>query len=134
MDASDWKEETLIVDPSTAQDSLLFVRFRFKAGVIGNDEGWYLDDIRIQAVSTVAEQHQSIGRIYPIPAARWLIVEPAGRPAPIELWSLQGRIVPATEYEVHKSGGRYLLDVQQIPPGAYVLRVGTVRKVVWIVR
>ncbi len=134
MDASDWKEETLVVAPPTAQDSLLFVRFRFKAGVIGNDEGWYLDDIRIQAISTVAELQRSDLRVYPIPTARWLVVESAGRPVPVELWSLQGRIVPATEYAVHESAGRYLLDVQKIPPGAYILRVGEVRKIVWIVR
>ncbi len=134
MDASDWKEETLVVVPPTAQDSLLFVRFRFKAGVIGNDEGWYLDDIRIQAVSTVAEQQQSRIRIYPIPTARWLVVEHAEPRVPIELWSLQGQVVPTTKYTVHATKGRYLLDVERIPPGAYILRVGAVRKVVWIVR
>ncbi len=135
MDQSDWKEETITILPSSPADSLLFVRFRFSAGVVGNDQGWYLDDLTLHTISGVPTVTLETVRIFPLPTRRWLTVEHCPPHQPITLRTLYGQRLLRSAYTVvRRETDRCLLDLQRLPSGIYLLQVGEVQRLFWIVR
>jgi len=71
----DWKFETIVYENAANWQSA-YVRFRFDANRLFNDDGWYLDNIEIANTPLSVKDMQTNGlvRLYPNPASDFMIL------------------------------------------------------------
>ena len=70
-------------------------------------------------------------RAWPNPTRDRLLVDVPGGAQAVQLFDAQGRSVPCF---LQRMGDRYLLDVEALPAGAYVVRTNDARTVRWMKR
>jgi hypothetical protein len=125
LTAEDWKPETITIG-SQSGDTLAF-RFRLKTNVLKNDDGWYIDDIKISG-STPVEEIASDTKgfsVYPNPASAKVYIH-LDQPEMIEsgsfsVFNLYG--APALEAEPEIAGSSDIsLDISTLPQGVYIIR------------
>ncbi|GBD07076.1 hypothetical protein HRbin21_00890 [bacterium HR21] len=120
LDDGDWRlERFLLPRPDTAR--LLWVRFRFFSGPIRTDEGWFLDDIRIQTITTVPGAVLEEPRLFPNPARTIVRCRiPNAERASFRLWNALGQSCPVPLLQ--RSSAEVLLDLRSFPAGVYAVQ------------
>lgn len=118
----DWRPEHFAIPaPDTAR--ILWVRFRFFSGPLRTSEGWFVDDIRIQGVSSVAGHATADFGPTPNPASNYVRCRiPTTAPVlEAQLVTLLGTLsaVPI----VQQLDDAVVLDIRSFPAGAYQLRL-----------
>lgn len=118
---NDWKLAALVVPIEGAPRDVL-LRFRFRSNLTLHDDGWYIDDLVINA----AARNQVSGDwlddvvLYPNPTGGIAIVEHVPMGAAIEVFSVAGqRYAVPVEY----STAGAMLDFRSLPRGSYIIRL-----------
>lgn len=117
-----WLQQGMLVPLQNTTEWVLYTRLRFRSNVLRHSDGFYIDDITYQPVTSVAEEKEFVRTIYPQPASHHVSVDLA-TDAPISscsLVTLEGAALPATWTQLGRS---LTVDVRSLPNGMYVLRV-----------
>ncbi|MDA3843929.1 MAG: T9SS type A sorting domain-containing protein, partial [Candidatus Kapabacteria bacterium] len=132
LNAADWKSESFKVDISgVAEKDKIVLRFRFKTGTLTNDDGWYIDDLKISEYDVSVEdinKSQTKLIAYPNPATDFVNINLNENDYiaanDIQIYSIYGHRISGFEAEF--SGGRLLLDVSSLPTGVYFVQVKSI--------
>jgi hypothetical protein len=117
-----WLQQGILVPLWTDSMNVLYTRLRFRSNVTRQSDGFYIDDITYQAVTSVAEEEEIIRTIYPQPANHHITVD-LTTDVPItscSLVSLEGATLPATWTQL---GSSLTVDVRSLPSGIYSLHL-----------
>jgi hypothetical protein len=117
-----WLQQGILVPLWTDTMYVLYTRLRFRSNVTRQSDGFYIDDITYQAVTSVAEEEEIIRTIYPQPANHHITVDLTSD-VPItscSLVSLEGATLPATWTQL---GSSLTVDVRSLPSGIYSLHL-----------
>jgi hypothetical protein len=109
----------------------LYIRFRLRSNPIRNNDGWYIDNVRLDAAEPDAVAHNPVVpllRALPQPATDYVWLElPIFGPAPTtaQAVSLLGQTmsIPVHPEGSSASGIRLRCDLRSLPPGFYLLRL-----------
>ncbi|MEN3026452.1 MAG: hypothetical protein ABDH31_01940 [Chlorobiota bacterium] len=122
LSPEDWRPERFFLQrPDTAR--LLWARFRFFSGPLRTAEGWFIDDIRLQPVTGIAElTSERVPILSPNPSSFFVrCTVPQADRATFRLVTLLGQSVEPPVLQ--RSETEALLDVRGVPAGAYLLQV-----------
>jgi len=111
----------------------LYIRFRLRSNPLRNNDGWYIDNVRLDAAEPdyIAEQPRKPLRLFPQPATDVVQIElPPHLPPPTSVAIVtplgQTLSLPVWEAERRGDGSRVIrCNLHTLPPGLYYLRLGT---------
>lgn len=110
----------------------LYIRFRLRSNPLRNHDGWYIDNVRLDAAEPdyVAEPPREQLRAFPQPATDEVWIElPAELPPPSSVDAItplgQRVRLPATVVPAASSGEVLRCDLRSLTPGLYIVRLGT---------
>jgi hypothetical protein len=129
-DAGDWRTEALAIPAGDAADTVVTVRFRMKTNIFRHADGWYLDNVRWEVSSGIADElASSDGRVSvrPNPFMRAAVIDyalPRAGVATLRIVDLVGREVRTVDLGVREPGRHaYTLDASELAPGAYLFEI-----------
>ncbi len=109
----------------------LYIRFRLRSNPLRNHDGWYIDNVRLDAAEPdyVAEAALPRLRAFPQPATEEVWIElPADLPAPpyVEVVTFLGHSVRIPAHATPSAGHGTILrcDVRTLASGLYTVRLG----------
>lgn len=115
----DWKPE--IVSFTPVSDTSLF-RFRFFSGPSFQEDGWWIDDISIGLTTGIAEIRPMDISVFPLPAKDFVTIglELSGD-IQLRVYDIMGNQIPSESLQFEHHDHYILIDVKQLPTGAYSL-------------
>jgi hypothetical protein len=127
LDENDWKQENIVITMD-GNKSKAVIRFRLKSGPFIIEDGWYIDDIFINAFSSLQELEVApkIASVYPNPSQDFLrifinnnfIYESSNIIIYNSLGDIMNNIICNIE-----SPNTLLLDISNIPSGVYFIKI-----------
>ena len=111
----------------------LYIRFRLRSNPLRNNDGWYIDNVRLDAAepdAIAAAEVPPRPEIFPNPTADelWILLPPLSQPpSSIRVFSLLGQQLVLPLREVQRVGDRLRLrcSVEHLPAGLYLLELGS---------
>jgi hypothetical protein len=118
----DWKFESIIFENKQNWESA-FVRFRFDANRIFNDDGWYLDNIQAanSSVSVKDVHTNGLVRLYPNPASDFIILANAAGDivGKINIYNIFGQELFSRQINTQQER----IDLTIFPAGFYFVEI-----------
>ncbi len=126
LDQNDWKYETIELEGDAGTETT--VRFRFSSNALQHSDGWYIDDINISAVNSVAENPAgSDAEIFPNPASNFLTIHSgSGITRAIDkimIFDSFGNILNTEDLILSKNANSVVLNISNISSGMYYLKI-----------
>lgn len=126
LNSDDWKKEEFVIK-SNGSDTL-YVRFRFKSNPIKNDLGWFIDDLAINAITSVQENSEEFRRVelYPLPALNYInikVLDDDFNINSIRIINSLGIASTADIKTIYFNSGLLTLDVSDYYEGTYILEL-----------
>lgn len=132
-DAGDWVLEHVDITPER-RNGLIFLRFRLASNALGNDDGWYIDDLSVRLVPLTVEESKEnraafSSAVFPNPTTGSAMLRfrlPGATDARIRLFNRLGQEV-RTLADRHFEGGPQGVgfDIGDLPGGMYFYTIET---------
>ncbi len=109
----------------------LFIRFRLRSNIVRNNDGWYIDNVRLDAAEpdAVAEPPPTTLHLFPQPATEvvWLELPTVVTEPRVVLITPLGQALPLSVRGVESSmtGMRLQCELPRLPAGVYLVHVNS---------
>ncbi|MCX7929962.1 MAG: T9SS type A sorting domain-containing protein [Chlorobi bacterium] len=117
---ADWKLMSIRVAIPSAPTDVTF-RFRFRSNLSIQDDGWYIDDLVINAASSSnVESRNADIRCYPNPTTGIAVVEEILPTVHVSVYSVAGLQI---EVPIERTASGAVLDMRMLARGVYFVRL-----------
>lgn len=123
-----WRFENIgFVTPSVSDT--VYVRLRFRSNAARNSDGWYIDDISFEEITSVRNETEHSRSVYPQPATTscTLGLLPEDDVVSVALVAPSGQSMTTTWKQEQTS---LLIDVRSCAPGIYAVEASTSRGII----
>jgi hypothetical protein len=126
LNKNDLKEEMLRI--YSKPEETVYIRFRLTSDILRNEDGWYIDDIKIESINSVEDIYytDNLIRIYPVPANNYLTISSYSDlidfiVTDFEIYDFLGNLVNIKNSISIQSSRLAILDINNIGQGVYNL-------------
>jgi hypothetical protein len=136
VNANDWQYEIITIPLENHMDSeRFFIRFRFESNGFAHSNGWYLDNIRVDAITLSTEENliDNDLHIYPVPASDILTVRFEDifylNAANIKFINIFGNEISITDKIMQISRNELKINTSSLAPGTYFIQINGKNKI-----
>ncbi len=126
LNDQDWKKESFIIEEAINDIDTLLVRFLLKTNFIAENDGWYVDDIVIDQLSSVEEYQSQEILLYPNPASEVINIECRAEELNyIEVYDIFGQKQTITEGNITISKSNIEINIGYLDQGTYFVKINS---------
>jgi hypothetical protein len=123
LNAQDWKKETFSIEVDNDADNLL-ISFWLKTNFIMENDGWYIDDIVIDQLSSVSEINEIGTLLYPNPASNIINIECNTEIIDsIEIYDIFGQHLTFSDDSFIFNNTGIALEIENLNQGTYFVKI-----------
>jgi hypothetical protein len=123
LNAQDWKKETFTIESDNESDTLL-ISFLLKTNFMAENDGWYIDDISVDQLSSVNDYMQNDLILYPNPASNTVFIDGfIGDIHSIEIFDIFGQILTFSDNNFIFSESNIAIGIEKLDQGTYFVRI-----------
>ncbi|MDC1067922.1 T9SS type A sorting domain-containing protein [Candidatus Kapabacteria bacterium] len=113
LDENDWRLENISLEEFVDQGEEFFLRLLMSSNFIGNNDGWYIDDMYVSNYPLSVENQSSFD-VYPNPAKDKLYMSEG---SDYQIFDIYGNLI----LKGRRTSKSTFIDIQNIRPGAYFI-------------
>ncbi len=119
LDERDWIYEKFPIEKIAEK---IFVRFIFRSNPVRHSDGWYIDDVVLNAEASAENNDETQIKLFPIPAKDYIsLTNTKNKIKTVKLYSTLGNIIEIKENTV--GNNQLFFDIKQLSQGIYLFEI-----------